>query len=329
MSSHSGFDLTFKTVEALFLQLFNEQNACQALGFIAISRLLDKDPITHCNPGWYLWIKGHAGGFLLEWVGAEDDPADAPEPVLRSDFVIRYYPDPSEEIFLAFSDAERLARVGPSFDHTATPHFQARSDHDPSWFAVGGLRLSATPDLPALTLTLAAQDRDRQRRRNKNAAGSVEASVLASIGDNDAMDRDVPAWGLAFDLFDRLVRAFAYCHRSRPSAFEMSESPGQIAITEAGRPVSVETDHHTKMRQLSVTLPLTYAHHRLSVAQADATARISRPDTGFAPAAWWSAADLEVAPSNFVCERCLGADDALDSRFAGLVESPRIGDFHV
>ena len=73
--SHSGFDLTFKTPESLFLQLFNEQNACRRLGFLAISRLLDGDPIANAQPGWYLWLEGRAGGFLIECRSArKNDP---------------------------------------------------------------------------------------------------------------------------------------------------------------------------------------------------------------------------------------------------------------
>ena len=325
--SHSGFDLTFKTLESLFLQLFNEQNACRRLGFLAISRLLDGDPIANAQPGWYLWLEGRAGGFLIEWAGAEDDPEDAPDRRLRSDFLLRYYPDPSEEVFLTYNSEERLARVGPSFDHTATPHFRARSELDPAWFAVGGLRLEAPADLTALTFTLAAQDHLFERRLDPDNAAAAGLSALSGATGDD--DRRVPGWALSWQLVDHLIRAFAYLHRAKPTAFAVEETRGQRLLTRDGRAVDAEPDPRTRLRQLHVTLPLTYAHHRLAQTGRDLPAPIAVPASPFASTGWWEAAELEVPPSNFVCERCLGADEMLDRRFAALVESPRIGDFHV
>jgi len=86
--------------------------------------------ISHSYTGWQLWLPGIQGVFelLLKSHTAEALTlrADVVAQYHRTDFLLKYYPDPREKVFETFSLYERILRQSEVFNGQSTPREEVK-----------------------------------------------------------------------------------------------------------------------------------------------------------------------------------------------------------
>lgn len=175
-------------------------------------------------PGWYLWLRDRAGAYGLEL--AEATPPDSPGGPVSGLFTIRYYPSPDEAAFNQFSNLERRLVLGPEFDHSGTPCFEARDSLAPELFVVGAMELALDPDNGWALFGLSALD---------------ECLCLEADGPSWAVRR-VPGWELSLPLFSALAGLHAFSNRHTPLQARICQMPGLEQVTRQGQTEWRESD---------------------------------------------------------------------------------------
>ena len=315
-----AIDLACRVMEDTFIPLFLDEEARQKIGFTHISRLIGE------TPGWYLWTKDRKGAFLLELVAIE--PMDMTNsisldrvPEVEASFVLRYYPSPDEPVFKEYALVERLIRLSPFFDQTGTPRTENRKEIHESLFLVGNLHVFFDRKLSLAIFKGSALDRWIEIRKNGLTVFDHSGQTTEAVA-QDAIDRNIPGWELAWSLFDKLLLGFCYVHRSIPYT-RLSRSPGMT--WHIGAEDQVEEIHNPDVVQWTLeTGILLKSNINTSTDVADLKKRLheffritseDKTPVGYFEeppekehpwinANWWMASSWSFPPSNDITHSC-------------------------
>ena len=296
----SPFGLAYQAVEALLMALFPDGNARRHIGFRQISRLVED------RLAWYLWTDDRPGAYLVE---LSETPTDhAWRGPVRADLLVRYFPDPDEDVFATCSPVERRLRRSPLFDATGTPTLRGRAEIDPALFLCGVLRLSSLPTASGLVLAVLSQTEWRE---------------VAERRDGPHILRSLPGWDLTFPLFEKLVLAQAYVHHLMPAAARAGRLDGMAWVRARDHSWSARPDPALEGRSCAVVLSAgpdaLSAADALTALQGAADPTLSEEviaETLTAPSArlawiepaWWQAHRWTFAPDAHVCHHCFAEE---------------------
>ncbi|MDG4604381.1 MAG: hypothetical protein P9C48_14010 [Defluviicoccus sp.] len=163
---------------------------------------------------WYLWLTTSPGAYELRLVEAEVVSV-GPSRLARGSLALRYFPAPAEPVFACLAPAQQDLLRSPVFDETHTPGFGLNDRIPPDWFNVGTIELYEAADDTASVLMLAADD-------------PLAASLAPPWPQMDNARSDVPAWQLAYPVFDALIGLTSYLERRQPARVICSRRPGAV-----------------------------------------------------------------------------------------------------
>lgn len=164
---------------------------------------------------WYLWLTTSPGAYELRLTEAEFVSVGTSR-LARGLLALRYFPAPAEPLFACLAPAQQDLLASPLFDETHTPAFGLADRIPAEWFSVGTIELFEADQAAASVLLLAADD---------PLAGSLAPPwpKAANAGS------DVPAWQLAYPVFDALIGLTSYLERRPPARVICSRQPGSAS----------------------------------------------------------------------------------------------------
>lgn len=194
-------------------------------------------------PAWYFWLAGSPGAHGLDLAQVQRLGMGRKN-LLRADFLVRFFPGPTGEVFETFSPQERKLLQSPFFDRSGTPDFERRDDIPLHLFSVGALDLIWDPDQTWALYTMTALDRCRQVRRP--SPGQEQEPLL---------EGRAPGWQLTFALYQRLLGLHAFQHKHTPLRAQFSTEAGFEQMRPIGRERAVTRDcPHNRLHSLAVLL---------------------------------------------------------------------------
>lgn len=257
----------------------------------------------HPLPGhvfaWQFWLRGAPGVFQIEFAGMMGADPQRPNGYRQADLLVRYFPNPEEPLFSAFSAAERSLRSSEAFASDGAPVRSASPDILAStMFCVGLLRLVSDPDGQALSLQVCTEN------------------LLLDL-DECGVSRAVPGLDVIWPLFDFLVTMSAFVHKSAPvGTFVHSGNPVPHPISEplpesAGIDVGLQVILPVDLiRPGNGARPIAgLAAAQLIAAAEDASRETCRSgagkSSGWVNADWWEAASWIFEPEGACCAGAL------------------------
>ncbi|MFZ1414585.1 MAG: hypothetical protein WAS73_08420 [Defluviicoccus sp.] len=186
---------------------------------------------------WYLWLTTSPGAYELRLVEA-DFVSVGTGRLARGLLALRYFPAPAEPVFSCLAPAQQDLLLSPLFDETCTPGFGMADRIPPEWFGVGTIELFEADEAGASVLMLAADD-------------PLAASLAPPWPRPENARFDVPAWQLAYPVFDALTGLTSYLERRPPARVICSRCPGSapepglkaalVAFVDRDRPAATTT----------------------------------------------------------------------------------------
>ena len=177
------------------------------------------------RPAWYFWICGAPGAYQFQL----EDAAEAAGGGVQGMFSIKCYPYTHTAAYRGLSAEERDLLESDLFDHTGTPAAEARERISENLFNVAVFECRLGSDGQLSQLALESLDRMVVRRLSTDMdAGGVNPSV--------DMRRSVPAWELAYPLFDRLVCLWIHYRRQKPSDVRLMRATGFETLLQSDQP---------------------------------------------------------------------------------------------
>jgi len=185
--------------------------------------------VSHSYAGWQLWLPGIQGVFelLLKSHAAEALTlrAEVVAQYHRTDFLLKYYPDPSEKVFETFSLYERILRQSEVFNGQSTPREEVKEKLHETYFTVGEMTLALSSDHQAVGLCLRSQDEWRETRSSPLSARDSAGKLWRLPA--GAVDRRVPGWKISQIFFIPLIRAYARRY-GNPKFLRLTEFKGRV-----------------------------------------------------------------------------------------------------
>lgn len=185
--------------------------------------------VSHSYAGWNLWVTGIQGVFELLLKGHEPESfrfaKDAVQRYFRTEILLKYYPDPNEDLFKTFSLYERILRKSDIFDGQPIPRQEIKQSMHESYFTVAEITLAMARDDKAVGLRLKSQDEWRETRGSVLSARDHTGKIWRLAA--GALDRRVPGWKIGMGFFSILVKACALRYGS-PRLLLFSESKGRV-----------------------------------------------------------------------------------------------------
>jgi hypothetical protein len=186
--------------------------------------------------GWLIRLPGSLGVYevLLRDHGPDTFLLGRKKAVhyFRTTFLLKYYPDPREDLFRTFSLYERFLRQSEVFDERGTPRGDLKQRIHESYFSVGEMVLVLARDQTAIGISLRSQEEWRERRRSplslRDRRGNVWSLSSGSI------DRRVPGWRLSLSIFLPLLKTYVLRYGD-PKLMTLSDRRGRVwSTSEAG-----------------------------------------------------------------------------------------------
>ncbi len=183
--------LAHTALEALFTRLFTDPAARTAIGFRHVCAAPE-------GTGWYIWTDDRPGAYLLELMDTEPT-TDLYSGTVSVPCLIHHYPHPEETAFAFLGKEAQALRTSSRFDVTGVPADLSpaacmAAPIPPESFLSGLLILRADPDMALVAFDLLAADGPQ-------------------------------GWTASYALFDKLVQAHAYVHRTSPKRVRATERP--------------------------------------------------------------------------------------------------------
>ena len=188
--------------------------ARQAVGLEGVS------PFILGRPGWYLWPGAGQGAFGLELAACQET---GPPGQSQGSFLLKYYPALDSEVLASFAALERLARDSDYFDHTGTPTLDGALELPQDLFVVGRLDYGLDAKAQRLCLHLEAPERWETVCAQGLSLPGPDGVPRLELAPGSP-DRRAPAWDLAWDLTDRLLRLLCLAYRVAPRRVEIGQS---------------------------------------------------------------------------------------------------------
>ena len=165
-------------------------------------------------------------------------------------FDLQYFPGADEPVLDALSIRENLLRADPSFDKLVR---LVPEDGDPlaSQFMVGNIILSCDVGEKNLFLSLWSPIRWREIRQAGLYTKLRDGSQIEAVPPG-GIDRNVPAFALAWPFFDRLVLTFAYQLKRPPLYVILKRRSWPVLIITGENSCVPSEKHFTLQNFLSV-----------------------------------------------------------------------------
>ena len=229
----------FDEIENIIIYSLFDDYLRNFVGFDKVSRFYEG------GGGWYFGLNDKQGVYEVE---AVDGDKRFTWPYQQ--FLLRYYPHPEEIVFDNFSFLEQVTRLGDGFTE-GCPRFGSRKQFHESYYVIGELDIFLRNK--AIVAIVRSQDRWVEYRRQglEIAKPSGERIYVVEKGEKD---RDVPGWGLSWDYFNCLVKAFCCIYRTPPSLVRLKSYPGKIWYVNGEDGVLEEFAKDIYLRQLEVAM---------------------------------------------------------------------------
>jgi len=217
------------------------------------------------RPCWHIWLSDSEGVYELALVnsGSKSIYEDMREGVKKvlldqywSEFVIRYYPSPNEQVFEDFSFYEKVLRLSEFFDRDGRPRSDMKDTFHESYYTVGSMQLIVERNMNMLSLSINSQDRLIDYRMKGVKIESGENKIIWGVKPG-GRDRNVPGWELSWRIFDRLVETYCRLYRTSPSICYLVNCPGKVWKIKDSEGVEVEYTWKYPDRYLEVEIILT------------------------------------------------------------------------
>jgi len=227
-------------IENFFIRLFYEPRIKELMGWIGIGYR------ETSSRGWTLRFKCQRGIYGLEYGGSKKESSIWHHGI----FYIQYFPDADEDILDCFSIGENILRQDPSFRrllHERVPGI----DPLESQFIIGRLVLSVDTEENNLFLSLNAPERWREIMRD-GLSLPKEDGILVEAVPPGGVDRDVPAYSLAWTFFDKIILTIAYFLKDHPIFVALKVRPAQVFEITGKKECHLRQAHDIEERCLTV-----------------------------------------------------------------------------
>jgi len=227
-------------IENFFIRLFYEPRIKELIGWIGIGYR------ESSSRGWTFRFKGQRGVYGLQYGGSHRESSTWSHGI----FYIQYFPAAGEDILEYFSIRENILRQDPSFERLLRA---GPSEDDPleSQFIVGRLVLSVDTEEDNLFLSLSAPERWREIVRDGLSLPKEDGTLVEAVPPG-GVDRNVPAYSLAWPFFDKIILTVAYFLKDHPIFVALKGRPAQIfEITDKKR-YELRPSHNIEERCLTV-----------------------------------------------------------------------------
>ena len=177
-------------------------------------------PINEDTLGWYFWLPGIAGPYelvLQKWQKYAD--------LEQTTFLLKYYPDPGEEIFADFSCAEQIVRLSscfedqlledevdelpsPLFDEAVNlrylgiPRLQSRGFFEENLFHIGTITIFMNKDE---LVKSALETQTTYLQYSENGLLTEKETELVELASTDDFDRKVKGLDVCHPFYDFLI----------------------------------------------------------------------------------------------------------------------------
>ena len=177
-------------------------------------------PINEDTLGWYFWLPGSAGPYelvLQKWQKYAD--------LEQTTFLLKYYPDPGEEIFADFSCAEQIVRLSscfedqlledevdelpsPLFDEAVNlrylgiPRLQSRGFFEENLFHIGTITIFMNKDE---LVKSALETQTTYLQYSENGLLTEKETELVELAGNDDFARKVKGLDVCHPFYDFLT----------------------------------------------------------------------------------------------------------------------------
>lgn len=209
------------------------------IGFNKVSRFYEGDG------GWYFWLNNKQGVHELEVVDCDKTFTWS-----HQRFRLRYYPHPEEIAFDSFSLLEQVIRMGDGFSQ-GCPRLGLGKQFHESYYVAGELNIFLLNK--AILAIVSSQDRWIEYRQQGLEIEKPTGERICVV-EKGKKDRDVPGWGLSWDCFNCLIKAFCCIYRTPPSLVRLKSYPGRVWYVNGEGEVREEFATDIYLRQLEVAI---------------------------------------------------------------------------
>ena len=168
-------------------------------------------PIDGEALGWYFWLPGIAGPYelvLQKWQKYAD--------LEQTTFLLKYYPDPGEEIFADFSCAEQIVRLSSCFEdqlledeeeavnlrYLGIPRLQSRGFFEENLFHIGTITIFMNKDE---LVKSALETQTTYLQYSENGLLTEKETELVELAGNDDFARKVKGLDVCHPFYDFLT----------------------------------------------------------------------------------------------------------------------------
>ncbi len=229
----------FDQIENVVIYSLFDDYLRRLIGFNKVSRFYEG------GGGWYFWLKGKPGVHELEVVDCDKTFAWS-----HQRFRLRYYPHPEEAVFRNFSFFEQVIRMGDGFSQ-GCPGLGLGEQFHESYYVIGELNIFLLNK--AILAIVTSQDRWIEYRQQGLEVEKPTGERVCVVKKGEK-DRDVPGWGLSWECFNCLIKAFCCIYRTPPSMVRLKSYPGKVWYLNGEGKVREEFAAGIYLRQLQVAI---------------------------------------------------------------------------
>ncbi len=258
-------------IENLLIRTFMEPRIKEAIGWIGLAYR------TGPSRGWTLRVRGRSGVYGLCYRGHEVDNRG----FVQGFFSLQYFPAHDEPILDAFSVRENLLRLDPAFEGWIRS-VPGSGDPFEGAFLTGEIVLACDKTERHVMLTLTAPVRWKEIRQEGLYLPRTDGTLAEAVT-LGGMDRNLPAFALAWPFFDRLVLTLGYQLREPPRIVVLKRRSGPIWQIDGENRARPSHDTATKEMLLTVGYGPARAKRALDEATRWALDFFPQAVPGFAP----------------------------------------------
>ncbi|MGB9616719.1 MAG: hypothetical protein ACPL7J_05305 [Desulfomonilaceae bacterium] len=221
-------------LDGIFITASWVQELMDELGISGISQVWGEEL------GYYIWLSRADCSYALRMESCE---LPAPYPgVAKAIFSIRCFPYADSKIIKTFSPQERALLESDLFDSTNTPRVECLVAIPAGCFVVAALEITLDLGCGAAAFILASLDH-MVTRTSAPFDAVTEGSHYGPSGTANGLTlRNIPAWPLAYPLFDKIVSMYAFRFRAHPRLALHRETRGYEFIAEDGAELGYPVD---------------------------------------------------------------------------------------
>jgi hypothetical protein len=208
-------------IDSIFVTASWVEAVKNGTGITGVSQVWDD------QPAWYIWIEQAPGpfAFSLEQTDILDVETGG---LISGQFSLKCYPFPDNDLFAAFSRAERQAILSDLFDQTNTPAMETKNRIQDNLFVVGALSFVLDSDERICLITFDSLDCFRELKFFDHAPNSPNILI-----DHGQTFRRVPGWQIGKMFFERFVSLYTFYSKTHPFKLSITEAPGFETICKA------------------------------------------------------------------------------------------------